>query len=75
MKTKANPDNNAPATRETDELRDTLFRTLSDLRAGRITAQEAKIVTTAATKALFGPSSARPVRASGVLSCCAVGQG
>jgi hypothetical protein len=39
---------------DTDDLRDKLFRTLRDLRAGRITAQEAKAVTTAATKVLVG---------------------
>jgi hypothetical protein len=40
--------------RDTDELRDTLFRTLRDLRSGRITVDQANAVTTAATKALFG---------------------
>ncbi len=35
---------------DSDELRDTLFRTLRDLRTGRITVQQAKAVTTAATK-------------------------
>jgi len=44
--------------REGNELRDTLFRTLHDLRTGRITVEEAKAVRTAATKALF----ARPKR-------------
>ena len=54
MKTEANPYNGALPARDASELRDTLFRTLSDLRAGRITAQEAKAVTDAVTKALFG---------------------
>ena len=54
MRAKANPNNDSLPIRDGDELRDTLFRTLSDLRAGRITAQEAKAVTSAVTKALFG---------------------
>lgn len=54
MTIEAIPNNDALPARNSDELRDTLFRTLSDLRAGRITAQEAKAVTTAVTKALFG---------------------
>jgi hypothetical protein len=40
--------------KDTGDLRDTLFRTLGDLRAGRISAQEAKVVTTAVTKVLLG---------------------
>jgi len=38
--------------RDGDELRDMLFDVLDDLRAGRITAQEAKAVSTAANKVL-----------------------
>jgi hypothetical protein len=38
---------------DTDDLRYKLFRTLRDLRAGRITAQEAKAVTNAVTKKLL----------------------
>jgi hypothetical protein len=52
----AKPNDDPAQTRDADELRSTLFRTLSDLRAGRITAQEAKAVTTTVTKALFWPS-------------------
>ncbi|MGA7325438.1 MAG: hypothetical protein WBX25_13350 [Rhodomicrobium sp.] len=55
MKTQANPDNGALPAPGSDELRDTLFRTLRDLKAGRITAAEAGVVTTAVTRALFSP--------------------
>jgi hypothetical protein len=61
MTMEANPNKNALPARDGDELRDTLFRTLSDLRAGRITAQEAKAVTSAITKALFGSRKALTV--------------
>ena len=68
MKTEANPYNGALPARDASELRDTLFRTLSDLRAGRITAQEAKAVADAVTKALFGhPPTHRLVNASTTL--------
>ena len=63
-----NPYNGALPARDASELRDTLFRTLSDLRAGRITAQEAKAVADAVTKALFGhPATHRLVNASTTL--------
>ncbi len=55
MKTEANPNNGSLPAPGSDELRDTLFRTLRDLRAGRITAAEARAVTTAVTRALFSP--------------------
>src|SRR5258706_9453882 len=48
------PNINSALARGADELRDTLFRTLSDLRAGRITALEVKAATTALPKAIFG---------------------
>jgi hypothetical protein len=54
MTTEAAPENAARAAPDPDELRGTLFRTLSDLRAGRITADEAKVITTAITRTLFG---------------------
>jgi hypothetical protein len=54
MTTEADPNNATPPARDPDELRDRLFRTLADLRAGRITADEAKVITTAITKTLFG---------------------
>ncbi len=60
MKTEANPYNGALPARDASELRDTLFRTLSDLRAGRITAQAAKAVADAVTKALFGKNRWEP---------------
>ncbi len=59
MTSKAGLHNGTFPAGDADELRDTLFRTLRDLRTGRITVQQANAVTTAATKALFG----RPKRA------------
>jgi len=41
MKTEAAPNTNPPTARDIDDLLDTLFRTLRDLRTGRITVQEA----------------------------------
>jgi hypothetical protein len=64
MATEPNVDSNRST--DTDDLRDTLFRTLRDLRAGRITAQEAKVVTTAATKVLLRSKIAHTETPSGL---------
>jgi hypothetical protein len=50
----ANPKDGLSEACDGEELRDILFNTLADLRAGRITVQEANAVTTAATKMLCG---------------------
>jgi hypothetical protein len=54
MTTETKPKCDPSETRDCEELRRTLFDTLDDLRAGRITVQEAKAVTTAANKFLCG---------------------
>jgi len=54
MTTEASHHNGTFQARDTDELRDTLFRTLRDLRSTRITVHQANAVTTAGTKTLFG---------------------
>jgi hypothetical protein len=64
MTIEAMPNDDPAQDRDADELRNTLFRTLSDLRAGRITAQEAKAVTTTVTNALFGLRKAYVVLSS-----------
>jgi hypothetical protein len=61
MKAEVNASDKGLTASEAEELRYTLFRTLSDLRRGLITTQEAKAVTTAITKAFLVPRKAHAV--------------
>jgi hypothetical protein len=54
MAKETKPKYNPLEARDGEELRDMLFDALDDLRAGRINAEEAKAVTTAANKVLCG---------------------
>jgi hypothetical protein len=54
MTTQTKPKYDPSEARDCEELRNMLFNALDDLRAGRITAQEAKAVSTAANKVLCG---------------------
>jgi hypothetical protein len=54
MTEETKPKYNPSEARDGEELRDMLFDALDDLRAGRITSDEAKAVSTAANKVLCG---------------------